>query len=194
VLADKRYWRDVWLSLVAESTRENQTRSQRHNQQGTSISEARVPQQVTDSSIGRASSFPLSEFQQRVRNTADDAIDKLKDHPGQSCRTIHPGIDHDEWMRSENEEKQRPASARRFDSSYQVVTVQPRPRGKLPTPRFQDSNLTSKFSVPDRMTGPAPRDPLGDEKLREWNRYRKLSASEIRRIALPRKTRAEVKE
>jgi hypothetical protein len=166
IFEDKRYWRQVWLEIVKDTVRENQRqmriREASHGP-GTVSSSSRVPQPDVDSQIGRASSFPLSEFQQRVRDITDDTINEDADK--KVLRTVP-----------------------RFDSRYEIQTITPSPGHKYLRPEMRNPVQIQRFDTSkDRRGGPEPTDPEAKVLVEGWDRGKQARDSAVRKILVRRK-------
>lgn len=201
IFEDKRYWRQVWLEIVADTAKENQRQMQIREAThgpGTSSS-SRVPQRFSDSEVGHASSFPLSEFQRRVRSITDDIVQKLRDHPGQSCQTAHPDQTHDEWRLDNQDEEEvseetKLHAAPRFDGAFEVQTIKPSQASKYLRPETRNPVQIQRFdTTSNRRRGPEPTDPDAKVLVERWNRGKQPRDPRVRKILLPRK-QSEVRE
>jgi hypothetical protein len=202
IFEDKRYWRQVWLEIVSDTARENQRQIQiREAGHGprTVSSSSRFPQRLNDSEIGRASSFPLSEFQQRIHNIVDDTLQKLRDHPGQSCQIAHPDQTHDEWRLDNKDEEEVVEENKlhvvpRFDGAYEVQTIKPSRGSKYLRPETRNPVQVLRFdTVGDRPHGPDPSDPNAKHLLEKWNRGKQPDAQPAGKMLIWKKRKA-VKE
>jgi len=171
IFEDKHYWRQVWLEIVADADPESRQHlkiREATHELGTS-SPSRVPQPIADSQIGRASSFPLSEFKRRVRGIGDAAIIK-----GAEEKTLR--------------------SVLRFDGSYEITTITPSRDPKYLKPETRNPVQIQRFdTTSDRRRGPDPADPDAKLLVERWNSGKEPAPPIPRKIQF-RNNRQEVRE
>jgi len=189
IFSDKRYWRDVWLEVVAESDRENRLQIREARRQG---SWAASPLSgVPDSTIAGASALPVNELRQRLIRAAEDNIDKPANHPGRSCASAHPGQSHSDYvddMDDEEGEEER-GKIPTFDSAFEIQTIKPNRKVRFKRPEIRSADQTQRY-VADSLSleRGATEAAAIRQLLNKWNAGKESRPEPVRKIVIQRKT------